>query len=391
MRGRPISRCWRLPRPIISTPLTSTRDVSRRHRGPSVLSRQPPGTGRWPTQAIGETSRSCTHWAGSISVLLGIPLDPERNILLTPGTQSGLFTALSALVESGDRVALMDPDYLFTARIVRFLGGEIGHVPIRLHDGDPSPDLEMLEAEFVDNGTRVLVFSHPNNPTGAVYSAGVIARIAALVEKHGVTVLVDELYSRLIQEGPAFTHFAAQPGMAERTVTLLGPSKTESLSGYRLGVVVAPPVLAVRIEDVLSITSLRAPAYAQHVLLPWLRDDQVWLRQRIEAFRGLREQTLSSLLRLPWLRLQRQRGTAYAWVDVSALKLPGSVVSDALLREASVLVSPGYQFGPSSDGHFRLCYARDEVEWAKALQRMVAVLDRLASRQGLGNSGVPRR
>lgn len=356
-----------------------------------MLSWQPPRTERWPTRAIGGDKSVLGALAGSVGDLLGIQLDPERNILLTPGTQAGLFTALSALVESGNRVALMDPDYLFTARIVRFLGGEIGHVLIRSYEGDPSPDLEILEAEFAEKGARVLVFSHPNNPTGAVYSAEVIARMAALVEKHGVTVLVNELYSRLIYEGPAFTHFAAQPGMAERTVTLLGPSKTESLSGYRLGVVVAPPELAARIEDVLSITSLRAPAYAQHVLLPWLRDDHGWLRQRIEAFRGLREQTLSSLLRLPWLRLQRQRGTAYAWVDVSALRLPGPTVSDALLREASVLVSPGYQFGPASDGHFRLCYARDEVEWADALQRMVTVLDRLASRQGLSGSGVPGR
>lgn len=327
--------------------------------------------------------------AASVGGFLGIPINPVSNLLLTPGTQAGLFTALSALVGTGDRVALVDPDYLFTARIIRFLGGEIGHVPLDLREGDPSPDLEMLEAEFAQKGTRLLVFSHPNNPTGAVYSSAVIAGIAQLVLKYGVTVLVDELYSRLIHEGPAFAHLAAQPGMAERVVTLLGPSKTESLSGYRLGVVVAPRAVAARIEDVLSITSLRAPAYAQHVLLPWLRDDHEWLAQRLDSFRGLREQTLSSLRQLPWLKLQRQRGTAYAWVDVSALGLPGPAVAGALLRKAGVLVSPGYQFGPASDGHFRLCYARDEGEWAHALDRVVGVLDRFATQQGLaaGASG----
>lgn len=324
--------------------------------------------------------------AASVGKFLGVPLDPARHILLTPGTQAGLFTALSALVGTGGRVALLDPDYLFTARIIRFLGGDVASVPVITYGDSSSPDLDALEAEFAEHGTRLFVFSHPNNPTGAVFSAETMASIAALAVKYQVTVLVDELYSRLIHEGPAFVHLAALPGMADRAVTLLGPSKTESLSGYRLGVVVAPPELARRIEDVLSITSLRAPAYAQHVLVPWLRDDGDWLAERLAAFKGLREQTLSTLLRLPWLKVRRERGTAYAWVDVSALQLPGPAVSGALLRDAQVLVSPGYQFGPASGGYFRLCYARDEVEWDGALDRIVAVLDCLARRTGISGS-----
>jgi aspartate/methionine/tyrosine aminotransferase len=93
-----------------------------------------------------------------------------------------------------------------------------------------------------------LVFSHPNNPTGAVYSEQTIARIAELANAYDVTVLVDELYARLIHDGRHFPHLAAQPGMSGRTVTLLGPSKTESLSGYRLGVVVTRAEIVARIE-----------------------------------------------------------------------------------------------------------------------------------------------
>jgi aspartate/methionine/tyrosine aminotransferase len=129
--------------------------------------------------------------------------------------------------------------------------------------------------------------------------------------------------------------------------------------------------------------ALRAPAYAQHVLLPWLRDDHDWLARRLKEFTALRTLTVESLRRLPWLKLQPQSGTAYVWPDVSALGLPGPVVAEALLCEAGVLVSPGYQFGPASGGHFRLCYARDETEWALALDRMVGVLDGLARRHGL--------
>ncbi len=171
--------------------------------------------------------------------------------------------------------------------------------------------------------------------------------------------------------------------MAERTVTLLGPSKTESLSGYRLGVVVAPASIAARIENVLSITSLRAPAYAQHLLAHWLSDDADWLAARLPEFSALRSMTETALRRLPWIDLKMGQGTAYAWPDVSALGLGSHTVAEALLVDVGVLVSPGYQFGPESDGFFRVCYARDEVEWSAALGRMVKVLSDLGVAKGL--------
>ena len=86
----------------------------------------------------------------------------------------------ASLIEEGDRVALIDPDYLFSARILRFLGADIGHVPLLFTPEGPSPDLDALETEFKRKGARHLVFSHPNNPTGAVFSAQTIARIAGL-------------------------------------------------------------------------------------------------------------------------------------------------------------------------------------------------------------------
>jgi aspartate/methionine/tyrosine aminotransferase len=204
-----------------------------------------------------------------------------------------------------------------------------------------------------------------------------IGAIAALARKYSVSVIVDELYSRLVYDGTPFTHLVSQDGMTGRTATLLGPSKTESLSGYRIGVVVGNETLIRSIENVLSITSLRAPAYAQHVLKGWLAGDDNWLKSRIVEFKALRDSTAAALRQLPWLKLNPQHGTAYHWLDVSALGLPDAVVAGALLEKAGVLVSPGYQFGPAAAGHFRICYARDEESWAEALDRMVKVLANL--------------
>lgn len=319
-------------------------------------------------EVLGAVARN----AGS---LLGIEIDPSRELILTPGTQAGLFGALASLIDVGDEVLLFDPDYLFSERILRFLGATVHPVAL-LAGGAIEPDLDELEAVLNRTRPKLLVFSHPNNPTGAVYSNQTLRRIAELAVRFDFMVLVDQLYCRLVYDD-TYTHLVTLPGMRERTVTLLGPSKTESLSGYRLGLVVAPDWVVAGIENIQSITALRAPAYAQHILSQWLDIDQVWLEERMHSFRKLRDLTQEILSRLSWAKWTPQNGTAYAWLDIRALNLPDATVAKALLEKAAVLVSPGYQFGVRGIGHLRLCYARDESEWADALKRIVSVLDAL--------------
>lgn len=314
--------------------------------------------------------------AGSLTRFLGVSIDPETQVVLTPGTQAGLFASLAALTGPGTRVLLVDPDYIDMERTLHFLGADIIPIPLAGTASGPQPDLEMME-RALRAGPAVVVFSHPNNPTGAVYSADTIRRLAELVEQSESLVIVDELYARLTYDS-SITHLAAQRGMASRCVTLLGPSKTESMSGYRIGVVAGPAELMDRVEDVVSITSLRAPSYAQHVLTHWLVDDEAWLSERLVQFRRLRDSTIARLSELDWLHIDPPPGAAYLFPDVSALRSRDQLIAEQLLSEARILVNPGYQFGRRGIGHFRLCYARDEHQWDAALTRMVQVLDSLA-------------
>jgi aspartate/methionine/tyrosine aminotransferase len=313
--------------------------------------------------------------AKNVSSLLGIAIDPARQIILTPGTQAGLFSALASLIDPGDEVLLFDPDYLFSERILRFLGAAVYSIPLN-DAGSIEPNLDALETVLNRTRPKLLVFSHPNNPTGAVYPPRTLQRIAELAVKFNFMVLVDQLYCRLVYD-TTFTHLISLPGMLGRTITLLGPSKTESLSAYRLGVVVAPDWVVAGIENIQSITSLRPPAYAHHVLSQWLEVDKEWLAGRMTEFRKLRDITQTIVSRIPWIKWAPQDGTAYAWLDVRALNLSDATVARKILEEAAVLVSPGYQFGANGIGCFRLCYARDERVWAAALERITDVLNRL--------------
>jgi aspartate/methionine/tyrosine aminotransferase len=383
----------------------STKDADRRVRaacGPDVLDTTHFDTVAFPvppyaldifSRAARDGALAYTPYRGhsqvlevvaqSVSRLLGVPVDPDSQVLLTPGTQAALFAALSSLVGDGTRVIVPTPEYVFDERILGFLGADIVTVPLSVDDHGARLDLAALEAAAVA-GPAVLLLSHPNNPTGAVYPRPVMEQVARIAREHDLVVIVDQLYARLLHGDTELVHLAVLPGMAERCVTLLGPSKTESLSGYRIGVAVAPAWLVDTMEDVLAVTALRAPGYAQHVLTGWLTQDEQWLAERLEVFTRLRQMTVERLRTLPWLRVHPQDGTAYVFPDVSALGLPDVVVAERLARDADVLVSPGYHFGPGGNGHFRLCYARDEAEWDKALDRIVRVLGDLAREQHVG-------
>ena len=127
--------------------------------------------------------------AVSVSAFLGVPVDPDRELMLTPGTQGGLFAALAAIIQPGETALVADPDYISDERTMRFLGAQVEHVPLRWEDLDPSvePTLEFdaLKAALARQ-PRVLLFSHPNNPTGAVFPPAVIQRIAELVRETDV-------------------------------------------------------------------------------------------------------------------------------------------------------------------------------------------------------------
>ena len=310
--------------------------------------------------------------AEAVSALLSVDVDAERNLVLTTGTQGGLFAVLSALVDAGDRVALTDPEYLFAERILRFLGAEVIRIPLHAGGSGPHVDLQQLEDAAI-GGIRLFLTSNPNNPTGTVYSQETVKGIAGLAAAHDFLVVVDELYCRLVYDETPFTHLAAEPGMDTRTVTLLGGSKTESLTGYRVGAVVASAEVIDAVEQVVAFSALRAPAYSQHVLTGWLHEDEDFVRERVRQLRILQQHAAERLRSVPGILVEPGAGTAYLWPDVSGLGLT-SLDAARIFYDAGVVVSPGYQFGPSGRTRFRMCFAQGEARLDAALDGITSAL-----------------
>ena len=256
-----------------------------------------------------------------------------------------------------------------------FFGGEI--VPIPLHyQGDPAengPDLDRIESAF-KSGTKVFVFSTPNNPTGLVYSSSAIATISALAAAHNVTLIVDQLYSRLLYSGEQYTHLRACDVLPENLLTIMGPSKTESLSGFRLGTAFGTSRLIDRMERLQAIVSLRAPGYNQAVLETWFQEPSGWLEQRICDHEAIRDDLLNIFRAADFLTATPQAGS-YIFPKLPPFEIESHTFVRLLRHQAGVTVTPGTEFAPALRDSIRLNFSQDRATAVAAAKRIVKMVE----------------
>jgi aspartate/methionine/tyrosine aminotransferase len=314
--------------------------------------------------------------APRVAALVESAVDPDRELIVTPGSQAGLFLALSALVEAGDRVAIVEPDYFANRRIVGYLGAR--PVGIRLDYTAPDRpamiDLDQLR-DALAAGVRVVCLSNPNNPTGAVYPARMIRDVAELCQDAGAFVVIDQLYCRLVYPGRQFVHLRPLAGMQDRCVTLLGPSKTESLSGFRTGIAVGPTWLIDRMEAILSIMSLRAGGYSQSVLRSWLAEPAGWLEDRIAAHRLIRDRVVDRLTAVEGLFVRPTEGGSYLFPHLPPMTIPPDRLIGELREREGIVVTRGQEFGPGSDDSFRINFSQDAARTVDAVDRMARLIE----------------
>ena len=316
--------------------------------------------------------------APRLAAFTGAPVDARDGLIITPGTQGALFLAVASTVDQGDKVAIVQPDYFANRKLVEFFGGEMIPVQMRYEtarDDESGLDLDTLEIAF-RAGARVFLFSNPNNPTGVVYSAAEIVRIAALAAQYDATVIVDQLYSRLRYAGAQYTHLRAEPDTADNVVTIMGPSKTESLSGYRLGVAFGPANILERMEKLQAIVSLRAPGYSQAVLQSWFDEPAGWMDDRIARHQAIRDDLLKVLRAVPGVTARTPMAGSYLFPRLPDLTLEPASFVRALRLQAGVTVTPGTEFSPHSGDGVRLNFSQDHDAAVAALKRMATLIER---------------
>lgn len=316
--------------------------------------------------------------AARLAEFTGAPVDPRDGLIITPGTQGALFLSVAATVGRGDKVAIVQPDYFANRKLVEFFEAEM--IPVQLGYQEAGEDRAGLDVDQLEDafkaGAKVFLFSNPNNPAGVVYSATEIGAIAALASRYGATVIVDQLYSRLRYTGVNYTHLRAGAINAENVVTIMGPSKTESLSGYRLGVAFGSKTIIARMEKLQAIVSLRAAGYSQAVLRSWFDEKPGWLDDRIVQHQLIRDDLVTALRGIDGVFARAPQAGSYLFP-----RLPKLVVSPAdfvkILRlQGGVIVTPGTEFSPHAADSVRLNFSQDRAAALAAMKRMETLIER---------------
>ena len=318
------------------------------------------------------------YLAEKLAEYSGAPVDPDTEIILTPGTQGALFLAMGSLVSRGDKVAIVEPDYFDNRKLVEFFEGEI--VPVQMHwqdvERNSGIDLEQLEEAF-KSGVKLFLYSNPNNPTGVVYSPEEVAAIGRLAKQYNVAVLADELYSRQIfdPEQP-YAHLRALEEKPDQLITIIGPSKTESLSGFRLGVGYGNAEIITRMEKLQAVVSLRCAGYCQAAFLNWFSEPEGWMEQRIAEHKRIRDDLMEVINRCPGCWARPSEGGSYLFLRLPPLKVDIFQFVKLCRIQANVTVTPGTEFGKQYDNFVRMNFSQDHDKAVSAVERICKMVER---------------
>jgi aspartate/methionine/tyrosine aminotransferase len=319
-----------------------------------------------PPAGIPELRQAIAETAGRQR---GLAISPEQ-VIVSPGAKPNMFFPTLALIEPGDEVLYPDPGFPTYSAMIGVAGGRAVPVPLKEETGF-SFDLDEFE-RLIGPKTRMVILNSPANPTGGVLPPADLERIADAAERFDCWVLSDEIYSRLVYDGPQAPSIASLPGMAARTIIVDGFSKTYAMTGWRLGFGIMPEALARAVELLITHSVGCSAHFTQVAAVEALRGSQKETQALVDSFRDRRDRVVAGLNAIPGIRCRRPQGAFYAFPNIRALGLTSGELAERLLYETSVALLPGTAFGPHGEGYLRLSYANSMEKLEEGLRRMEA-------------------
>mgnify|MGYP001770716248 CR=1 FL=1 len=300
-------------------------------------------------------------------------------VIVTTGTKTAIFLAMAAYVRPGDEVIIPDPTYPAYPELTKFFGGKPVYVSMRFNPEDGFRlDLEIIESSITPR-TRAIVINNPHNPTGAIFKPEEVSKLLEIAKDYKLLVIVDEIYDNFVYEQGAFKSvLELEPEWRNYILYTNGFSKTFSMTGWRLGYLVASREVINPIKRLAANTYSCPPSIAQRAGVEALRNEASWRSSRamIELFRRRRDVMYEELRKIPGIEVWKSAGAFYMYTRVKKIldKLGMDVerFADWLLENYGVVILPGTAFSETHMGreYVRLSFALDEKLIKEGIERI---------------------
>ena len=308
--------------------------------------------------------------AAKFTRLYGVAVDPERDVTVTCGSTEAMIAALLAVLDPGDEVVVLEPFYenygpdaVLSGALPRF---------VKMRPPHWTFDRDELRRAF-SSKTRAIIVNTPNNPTGKVFTRDELEFIAGLCREHDALAITDEIYEHILYDGTVHIPMATLPGMAERTVTINGMSKTYSVTGWRVGWAIAPPVLTAAIRKVHDFLTVGAAAPLQEAGALALALPDEYYRTLAASYTRRRDR-LVPILQRAGFRTHLPRGAYYVMTEIDALGWDDDVAfARHLVEDVGVAVVPGSSFyndAADGRGQVRFAFCKKDATLDEAERRL---------------------
>lgn len=283
-----------------------------------------------------------------------IPTTADQ-IAITPSGKDAIFTAMSAVIDQGDEVIHPNPCFPIYEVITEYLGGICRPVPL-LEENGFSFDMRAFKKNF-SKKTKLIILNSPSNPTGGIIPLEDLLEIADLVKNTSCWVMTDEIYSKIIYDNMKYHSFYSLKDVQNRTILVDGFSKLYSMTGWRIGYMVAPTSIMQPIDYLLTHSIACTATFTQHAALEGLRGSQESLKQMVEEFERRRNYVIEALNNIGGVTCQKPQGAFYAFPNIKSFKKSSKWIADYILKDAGVALLDGTAFGKYGEGYLRISYA----------------------------------
>lgn len=276
----------------------------------------------------------------------------DEEVFVCASACLGMYLALEAIVDDGDEVILQAPYFTPYPQQVELARG----IPVELptcEEEDFQIDTDRLEA-LITERTKAIVINSPSNPTGNCLTRETMEKIARIAEKYDLIVISDDIYTSFSYERQ-FIPFGSLPGMRERTIILNSFSKNFTMTGWRVGNIIAPDYIIKTIQQINENVVFTAPSISQRAAIHALRHRKEVQPEMIEEYRKRMYYAAERINQIPKMHvIYPPKGSFYLFINIKDTGLTSQEAADVILREAHVLTLPGNAFGECGEGFLRI-------------------------------------